>query len=85
MGRSPVRRTTAAQTAERFEPCDFIASEDKVVVLGVQRWRVNSTGTRTVGQLETLAGMPRRPLKRLVRPWQQTFAGGTRFARRRPK
>ncbi|BCF97954.1 hypothetical protein PPGU19_025230 [Paraburkholderia sp. PGU19] len=34
----------ATQTAERFEPVDFIASEDKVVVLGVQRWRVNSTG-----------------------------------------
>jgi ketosteroid isomerase-like protein len=34
----------AAQTAERFEPSDFIASEDKVVVLGIQRWRVNSTG-----------------------------------------
>jgi ketosteroid isomerase-like protein len=33
------------QTAERFEPLDFIASEDNVVVLGVQRWRVNSTGT----------------------------------------
>ena len=34
----------ATQTAERFEPSDFIASEDKVVVLGVQRWRVNATG-----------------------------------------
>ncbi|MFP3557832.1 nuclear transport factor 2 family protein [Paraburkholderia sp. SIMBA_049] len=34
----------ATQTAERFEPVDFIASDDKVVVLGVQRWRVNSTG-----------------------------------------
>ncbi|MPW23444.1 ketosteroid isomerase [Paraburkholderia sp. CNPSo 3157] len=34
----------ATQTAERFEPLDFIADQDKVVVLGVQRWRVASTG-----------------------------------------
>jgi uncharacterized protein len=32
------------QTAEMFEPRDFMASQDKVVVLGTQRWRVNSTG-----------------------------------------
>jgi uncharacterized protein len=32
------------QTAERFEPVEFISSGDKVVVLGIQRWRVNSTG-----------------------------------------
>ena len=32
------------QTAELFEPREFIASQDKVVVLGTQRWRVNSTG-----------------------------------------
>lgn len=38
------RVLAATQIAERFEPLDFIASEDKVVVLGVQRWRVNSTG-----------------------------------------
>lgn len=38
------RALAAVQTAERFEPSDFIASEDKVVVLGIQRWRVNSTG-----------------------------------------
>ncbi|SAL04365.1 RNA polymerase factor sigma-70 [Caballeronia calidae] len=34
----------AVQTAERFEPLEFLASEDKVVVLGTQRWRVNATG-----------------------------------------
>ncbi|MFM0139829.1 nuclear transport factor 2 family protein [Caballeronia grimmiae] len=34
----------AAQTAERFEPLEFLASEAKVVVLGAQRWRVNATG-----------------------------------------
>ena len=34
----------AAQTAERFEPLEFLASDDKVVVLGAQRWRVNATG-----------------------------------------
>jgi ketosteroid isomerase-like protein len=32
------------QTAELFEPREFIASYDKVVVLGTQRWRVKSTG-----------------------------------------
>jgi ketosteroid isomerase-like protein len=32
------------QTAEQFEPREFIASQNKVVVLGLQRWRVNSTG-----------------------------------------
>ncbi|KAB0636167.1 nuclear transport factor 2 family protein [Burkholderia latens] len=34
----------SAQTAERFEPLEFIASGDRVVVLGTQRWRVHSTG-----------------------------------------
>jgi ketosteroid isomerase-like protein len=33
------------QTAEMFEPREFIASQGKVVVLGAQRWRVNSTGS----------------------------------------
>jgi ketosteroid isomerase-like protein len=27
-----------------FEPRDFVASQDKVVVLGAQRWKVKSTG-----------------------------------------
>ncbi|HXE05313.1 MAG TPA: nuclear transport factor 2 family protein [Bryobacteraceae bacterium] len=31
------------QTAELFEPLEFIAGQDKVVVLGTQRWRVKST------------------------------------------
>jgi len=33
------------QTAERFEPLEFIASGDRVVVLGAQRWQVHSTGS----------------------------------------
>jgi uncharacterized protein len=33
------------QTAEMFEPREFIANQKKVVVLGAQRWRVNSTGS----------------------------------------
>jgi uncharacterized protein len=32
------------QTAELFEPREFIADQDKVDVLGTQRWRVKSTG-----------------------------------------
>jgi ketosteroid isomerase-like protein len=32
------------QTAELFEPREFIANQDKVIVLGAQRWRVKSTG-----------------------------------------
>src|SRR6185312_13771060 len=32
------------QTPELFEPREFIASHDKVIVLGNQRWRVKSTG-----------------------------------------
>jgi len=32
------------QTAVLFEPREFIASGNKVVVLGVQRWTVNATG-----------------------------------------
>ncbi|WP_269502299.1 nuclear transport factor 2 family protein [Burkholderia sp. IMCC1007] len=34
----------STQTAARFEPLEFIASGDKVVVLGAQRWHVHSTG-----------------------------------------
>ncbi|KHK59744.1 ketosteroid isomerase [Burkholderia sp. A9] len=34
----------STQTAERFEPLEFIASGNRVVVLGTQRWRVHSTG-----------------------------------------
>lgn len=34
----------ATQTAERFEPLEFIASGKRVVVLGTQRWHVLSTG-----------------------------------------
>lgn len=34
----------STQTAERFEPLEFIASGNRVVVLGAQRWRVHSTG-----------------------------------------
>lgn len=34
----------STQTAERFEPLEFIASGDRVVVLGTQRWQVHSTG-----------------------------------------
>lgn len=35
----------STQTAERFEPLEFIASGDRVVVLGTQRWHVHSTGS----------------------------------------
>jgi len=34
----------STQTAERFEPLEFIASGNRVVVLGTQRWYVHSTG-----------------------------------------
>jgi len=34
----------STQTAERFEPLEFISSGDRVVVLGTQRWHVHSTG-----------------------------------------
>jgi ketosteroid isomerase-like protein len=34
----------STQTAERFEPLEFIASGNRVVVLGTQRWHVLSTG-----------------------------------------
>lgn len=33
-----------SQTAREFEPREFIAQGDKVVVLGYQRWTVHSTG-----------------------------------------
>jgi ketosteroid isomerase-like protein len=35
----------STQTAERFEPLEFIARGDRVVVLGTQRWHVLSTGS----------------------------------------
>jgi uncharacterized protein len=38
------RALAETQTAELFEPREFIASQNKVVVLGAQRWKVNSTG-----------------------------------------
>ena len=34
----------STQTAERFEPLEFIASGNRVVVLGTQRWHVHATG-----------------------------------------
>ncbi|MGR3906691.1 nuclear transport factor 2 family protein [Burkholderia sp. SR8] len=34
----------STQTAARFEPLEFIASGNRVVVLGSQRWHVHSTG-----------------------------------------
>ncbi|PXX38208.1 MULTISPECIES: nuclear transport factor 2 family protein [Burkholderia] len=34
----------STQTAKRFEPLEFIASGNRVVVLGTQRWYVHSTG-----------------------------------------
>jgi ketosteroid isomerase-like protein len=37
-----------SQTAQEFEPREFISQGDKVVVLGYQRWTVHSTG-RTYG------------------------------------
>jgi ketosteroid isomerase-like protein len=33
-----------SQTAQEFEPREYICQGDKVVVLGNQRWTVNSTG-----------------------------------------
>ncbi|MBN3779755.1 nuclear transport factor 2 family protein [Burkholderia sp. Ac-20345] len=36
---------SSEQTAERFEPLEFIASGDRIVVLGTQRWHVHSTGS----------------------------------------
>ena len=33
-----------SQTAELFEPLEFIEGPDKIVVLGRQRWQVKSTG-----------------------------------------
>jgi len=38
------RLVDETQTAEVFEPREFMADKDKVVVLGTQRWRVKSTG-----------------------------------------
>jgi uncharacterized protein len=38
------RELAESQTAELFEPLEFIEGPDKVVVLGRQQWRVKSTG-----------------------------------------
>jgi uncharacterized protein len=38
------RKLAESQIAELFEPLDFIDGQDKVIVLGTQRWRVKSTG-----------------------------------------
>ncbi|MGY6156278.1 nuclear transport factor 2 family protein [Paraburkholderia graminis] len=40
-----LRTLASAQTAERFEPLEFIASGDRVVVLGMQRWHVHAAGS----------------------------------------
>jgi ketosteroid isomerase-like protein len=37
------RKLADSQIAELFQPLEFIDGQDKVIVLGTQRWRVKST------------------------------------------